>query len=231
MPAASPRWSKWSRSPGQGCRPPAARGWRDYPIGPWPTPRAGPAPLFALFYQVEIRHRQLRRYRGRLARRDPAAGGAAGLQPTGFVPWERTAAGRIRCTAATPSGRRGAPARPPCGSTPRPRRRAMPRRRSSSCCGRRPAAEGIARPALFKRPPAHPPRRFWCKFISHRHLLGPTGGPFPRASSTGSMHVNSAIFRPSPSQQDDPSWRRHTHLPISGGFLVPEVTSILAGKK
>jgi hypothetical protein len=27
--------------------------------GPWPTSRAGPAPLFHLFYQVEIRYRQL----------------------------------------------------------------------------------------------------------------------------------------------------------------------------
>ena len=58
------------------CRLGRPRGWRDYPTGPWRTVRAGPAPLFALFYQVEIRHRHLRRYRRRLA-----AGGAAGLQP------------------------------------------------------------------------------------------------------------------------------------------------------
>src|ERR1700730_13509146 len=38
------------------------------------------------------------------------------------------------------------------------------------------AAGGVAGLALFERPPAHPPRRFWCKPISrrkpisHRHL-------------------------------------------------------------
>jgi hypothetical protein len=37
----------------------AAGGWRDCPTGPWRTARNGPTPLFALFYQVEIRHRQL----------------------------------------------------------------------------------------------------------------------------------------------------------------------------
>ena len=35
-------------------------------------------------------------------------------------------------------GRRQALARPPCGSTPRPRPRAVSRRRWSSCCGSRP---------------------------------------------------------------------------------------------
>ena len=42
-----------------------------------------------------------------------------------------------------------------------------------------PAAR-VARPALFERPPAHPPRRFWCKRLGHRHLLNPTGGPIPQ---------------------------------------------------
>ena len=102
--AANAVGSRRPRSPGERCQPPAAR-----PAGGIARPSRGEplAPalhlLFALFYQVEIRHRQLRRYRRRLARRDHAAGGAAGLQPTGFVPWERTAAGCVRCTAATRS--------------------------------------------------------------------------------------------------------------------------------
>src|ERR1700730_2974875 len=37
-----------------------AAGRRDCPPGPWRPPVPLPHPLFPLFYQVEIRHRQLR---------------------------------------------------------------------------------------------------------------------------------------------------------------------------
>jgi hypothetical protein len=97
--AANAARSRWSRLPGQRCRPPVARS-----AGGIARPDPGeplapvPHPLFVLFYQVEIRHRQLRRDRGCLARRDHAAGqcrgdplhrrgDVVGLQPTGFVPW------------------------------------------------------------------------------------------------------------------------------------------------
>src|SRR5438045_8413711 len=50
---------------------------------PGPTPRAGPAPLFALFYQVEIRYRQPRRRRGRIVGRDDALGGCREDHPYG----------------------------------------------------------------------------------------------------------------------------------------------------
>ncbi len=152
------------------------------PARPLANPRAGSAPLFRLFYQVEIRHRQLRRYRGRLARRDHAAGerrgnrlhrggDVVGLQPTGSARGgtldrrqdelhRMFAAGCVRGRAASRSDRRQAPARRPCGSTPRPLRQAC---RGGDCrlvAAADPAAGGIARPALFERPLAHPPRRF-----------------------------------------------------------------------
>jgi hypothetical protein len=90
------------------------------------------------------------------------------------------------------TARRPMPVRPPCGSRSRPRPRAVPRRQSSSCCGSRPG--GGARPALLERPPAHPPRRFWGKPLSHRHLLGPSaGGPSPQPIGIGKCNANDTI--------------------------------------
>ena len=222
MPAPAPGRSKWLASTSRKRRSKSlvsiartkastasrAAGRRDCPTVPWRTARAGPAPLFALFYQVEIRHRQLRRDRRRLARRNHPAGkrrgnrlhrrcDVVGLQPTGFVPWERRtspcgrgrAAGRVRGRAAMPSDRRPRPTRRPCGSRSRPRPRAVPWRRSWSCC---PPPERVARPALFERPPAHPPRRFWCKPLGHRHFLTPTGGPIPQPIGVGKCNANDA---------------------------------------
>ncbi len=61
-----------------------------------------------------------------------------------------TAAGCVRCTAATRSGRRPAPVRRPCGSTPRPPPRAVTQRRWSSCCGSRPGGRGDCPTGLFR---------------------------------------------------------------------------------
>jgi hypothetical protein len=179
-PAANAARSRWSRSPGQRCRPPVAR-----PAGGITRPSRGeplapvPHALFVLFYQVEIRHRQLRRDRRRLARRNHPAGecrgdrlhrgcDVVGLQPTGFVPWDTLdrrqdklhrafAAWRQNALDTEPHRAHGSPTS--ASSTAlrsRPRPRAMKQRRSSSCCGSRPGGR-VGCPTGLSRTAARAP--------------------------------------------------------------------------
>ena len=171
-PAANAARSRWSRSPGQRCHPPAARGWRDYPTGPWPTPRAGLAPLFALFYQVEIRHRH-------------SAAIVAGSRPV-IMPLAVTRAFSPRALSrgsALRQPQRGRVADQYQLDSLAEQRLGLAREECRGGNGRLvaagdPAAERIARPALFERPPTYPLRRLWCELIHHRHLLRPATAPF-----------------------------------------------------
>ena len=124
---------------------------------------------------------------------DHAAGGDAGLQPTGFVPWERTAAGRIRCTAATPSGSPTS-AR---STALRGQRLGLAReqRRSLSCCGSRPGVRGDCPTGPF-RTAAHAPappllvqfRQSWSSPRSNRRAIPPA------AVSPGGCSINPTIL-------------------------------------
>jgi hypothetical protein len=93
------------------------------------------------------------------------------------------------------TGPRPAPARPPCGSTPRPpleQRRGGDRRLVAAA---HPAAERVARPAFLERPPVHLPRRLRCMPVNHRHLLGPAGEPLLQPPSGEYIIANDTIVK------------------------------------